>query len=162
MAEVKGKGKTYMTKHLQRSTADGVICGPGIAGISVAYHLAVKHGIENVVLADERAPLSLTSDKSTECYRNMWPGPGDAMVSLMNRSIDIMENLAHESSNIFHLNRRGYLYATSDPNRIPYFKGFVKEAAKLGVGPLRTHTGRGHLYHRSPIGFWGDGCLWGR
>jgi glycine/D-amino acid oxidase-like deaminating enzyme len=128
-----------MMKHLQRSTADVVICGAGIAGISAAYHLAVKQGIRNVVLVDENAPLSLTSDKSTECYRNMWPGPGDAMVSLMNRSIDIMENLAHESSNIFHLNRRGYLYATADPNRIPYFKRFVKEAAELGVGPTRYH-----------------------
>ena len=61
------------------------------------------------------------------------------MVSLMNRSIDIMENLAHQSSNIFHLNRRGYLYATADPNRIPYFKRFAKEANELGVGPVRYH-----------------------
>jgi len=129
-----------MIKHPQRSTVEVVICGAGIAGISAAYHLAIKHGIENVVLVDERAPLSLTSDKSTECYRNMWPGPGDAMVSLMNRSIDIMENLAHESSNIFNLNRRGYLYATADPNRIPYFKRFAKEANELGVGPVRYHT----------------------
>lgn len=64
------------------------------------------------------------------------------MVSLMNRSIDIMENLAHESSNIFHLNRRGYVYVTADPNRVPYFKRFVKEAAELGVGPIRYHTGQ--------------------
>jgi sarcosine oxidase subunit beta len=55
-------------------TADVVICGAGIAGISAAYHLSVRHGIENVLLVDEGAPLSLTSDKSTECYRNFWPG----------------------------------------------------------------------------------------
>jgi glycine/D-amino acid oxidase-like deaminating enzyme len=130
--------QTYGT-HPQGSKTNVVICGAGIAGISAAYHLAVKHGIKNVVLVDENTPLSLTSDKSTECYRNFWPGPGDAMVSLMNRSIDIMENLAHESSNIFHLNRRGYVYATIDPNRIPYFKRFVKEANELGVGPVRYH-----------------------
>ena len=29
-----------------------------------------------------------------------------------------MEGLAHESGNIFGLNRRGYLYATADPARI--------------------------------------------
>jgi len=62
------------------------------------------------------------------------------MVSLMNRSIDIMESLSHESSNIFHLNRRGYLYATADPNRVPYFKRFAEEAVELGVGPIRYHT----------------------
>ncbi len=118
-------------------TAEVVICGAGIAGISAAYHLAVKQGIKNVILVDEGAPLSLTSDKSTECYRNLWPGPGNAMVSLMNRSIDIMENLAHESADIFHLNRRGYLYATADPNRISYFRRFLEETAELGTGPIR-------------------------
>lgn len=122
--------------------ADVVICGAGIAGISAAYHLSVKHGMKNVLLVDEGAPLSLTSDKSTECYRNFWPGPGDAMVSLMNRSIDILEKLARESGNIFHLSRRGYVYATANPNRIPYFKRVAEESASLGAGPLRYHTGQ--------------------
>ncbi|MCB0066547.1 MAG: FAD-dependent oxidoreductase, partial [Caldilineaceae bacterium] len=60
------------------STAEVVICGAGIAGIAAAYHLAVKQGVRNVVLVDERPPMSLTSDKSTEAYRNWWPGPDDA------------------------------------------------------------------------------------
>ncbi len=123
------------------ATADVVICGAGIAGISAAYHLAVKQGFRNVMLVDERAPLSLTSDKSTECYRNWWPGPGDAMVALMNRSIDILENLAHESDNIFHMNRRGYLYATADPARIADMRRAGEEAAALGAGALRVHPG---------------------
>jgi len=37
-------------------TADVVICGAGIAGVSVAYHLAVEHGLKNIVLVDERQP----------------------------------------------------------------------------------------------------------
>jgi glycine/D-amino acid oxidase-like deaminating enzyme len=82
-------------------------------GISAAYHLTTRHGVQDVILVDERPPLTLTSEKSTECYRNWWPGPGDAMVSLMNRSIDILEELAHESDNVFHLSRRGYLFVTA-------------------------------------------------
>jgi glycine/D-amino acid oxidase-like deaminating enzyme len=88
-------------------TADVVICGAGIAGVSAAYHLVVTQGIKNVVLVDELPPLSLTSDKSTECYRNWWPGPGEAMVQLMNRSIDLQEAWADESGNAIQLNRRG-------------------------------------------------------
>jgi sarcosine oxidase, subunit beta len=125
---------------MTRTTANIVICGAGIAGISAAYHLAVKHSIKNVVLVDERAPLSLTSDKSTECYRNWWPGPGDAMVRLMNRSIDIVEELARESGNIFRLNRRGYLYATADESRINELRRAGEEAASLGAGEVRVHT----------------------
>lgn len=139
--KVKDVEERNMTKYPERGTADVVICGAGIAGISAAYQLAVKHGIRKVVLVDENAPLSVTSDKSTECYRNMWPGPGDAMVGLTNRSIDIMEDLARENSNLFHLNRRGYLYATADPDRILQFKRFAEETVGLGVGPLRIHTG---------------------
>ena len=122
------------------STADVLICGAGIAGIAAAYHLAEKHGIKNIVLVDEREPLSLTSDKSTECYRNWWPGPDDAMVQLMNRSIDILEDLAHESGNVFQLNRRGYLFLTADPHRAQDFQRLGEQAQQYGAGLLRIHN----------------------
>ena len=72
------------------SSADVVIAGAGIAGVSTAYHLT-SLGAERVVVCDPRAPLTLTSDKSTECYRNWWPGPDVTMVAFMNRSIDLLE-----------------------------------------------------------------------
>ena len=124
------------------SSPSVLICGAGMAGIAAAYHLAVRHGVRDVVLVDELPPLSLTSDKSTECYRNWWPGPGDAMVALMNRSIDLMEEMARESGNVFGLNRRGYLYATGDPARIPQFRAAAEEAAALGAGPCATTPAR--------------------
>ncbi len=139
--------------------ADVVICGAGIAGIASAYHLTVTYGLDNVLLVDERPPLSLTSDKSTEGYRNWWPGPGDAMVSLMNRSIDLLEELAHKTGNAFHLNRRGYLYLTGEPDRVPEMKRTAEEVAGLGAGPVRYHTGQpGELpYTPSPAaGFEGQ------
>src|SRR5215813_8486828 len=105
-----------------------VICGAGIAGVAAAYHLAVRRGIRDVVLVDERPPLSLTSDKSAECYRNWWPGPGDDMVAVMNRSIDLLEELARESDNVFRLNRRGYLSVTADAARAAMFRRAGEEA----------------------------------
>lgn len=123
-------------------SSEVIICGAGIAGISAAYHLAVRHGVQRVALVDERPPLSLTSDKSTECYRNWWPGPGPAMVALMNRSIDLLEELAEQSGNRFHLNRRGYLYLTADEQRLPAFIHNAREPAALGAGTLRIHHGQ--------------------
>src|SRR5438477_212362 len=113
-------------------TAEVVICGAGIAGIAPAYHLT-RQGVTDIVLVDERPPLSLTSDKSTECYRNVWPGPGDAMVTAMNRSIDLLEELARESGNVFRMNRRGYLFASAEPGRIPRFIQSAQEAADLAA-----------------------------
>jgi glycine/D-amino acid oxidase-like deaminating enzyme len=120
--------------------ANVVICGAGIAGISAAYHLAVRHGLKEVVLVDERSPFSLTSDKSTECYRNWWPGPGEAMVRFMNRSIDLLEELARESNNVFNLSRRGYLFVSGNPARIPDFYRNAAEPCALGAGTLRVHS----------------------
>jgi len=131
-------------------TAEVVICGAGIAGVAAAYHLAVRRGLTDVLLVDERPPLSLTSDKSTECYRNWWPGPGDAMVALMNRSIDLLEELARASGNLFRLNRRGYCFATADPARVPQLRRAAEEAAALGAGPLRVHDRPSSEYRPAP------------
>jgi sarcosine oxidase, subunit beta len=129
--------------------AEVVICGAGIAGIAAAFHL-VRQGVGDVVLVDERPPLSLTSDKSTECYRNLWPGPGDAMATAMNRSIDLLEELARESGNVFRMNRRGYLFATAEPARAARFVESAREAAALGSGTARIHAGAGSDYRPSP------------
>ncbi len=117
-----------------------IICGAGIAGISTAYFLTVRHGIRDVVLVDERPPLSLTSDKSTEAYRNFWPGPDDSMVALINRSIDLMEEMARATDNRFLLNRRGYVYATARADTAEHLMAAAEQAAALGAGPLRVHT----------------------
>ena len=125
-------------------SAEVIICGAGIAGVSAAYHLAVQQGLKQILLVEQEAPLSLTSDKSTECYRNWWPGPGEAMVSLMDRSIDLLEELARQSDNRFHLSRRGYLYVTSKPEQIPLMHAAAEQTSALGAGPLRLHTGQSH------------------
>jgi glycine/D-amino acid oxidase-like deaminating enzyme len=135
---------------MEHRTAEIVICGAGIAGVAAAYHLAVRHGMSDVLLVDERPPLSLTSDKSAECYRNWWPGPGDAMVSAMNRSIDLLEDLARESGNVFRMNRRGYLFATADPARVPEFVRAAEAAAALGAGPVRLHERASSDYRPAP------------
>jgi glycine/D-amino acid oxidase-like deaminating enzyme len=131
-------------------TAEVVICGAGIAGVAAAYHLAVRHGVRDIVVVDERPPLTLTSDKSAECYRNWWPGPGDDMVAAMNRSIDLLDELARESGNVFRMNRRGYLFATADPERVPQFMRAAEEAAALGAGAVRLHDRPGGDYRPSP------------
>ncbi|HTP01079.1 MAG TPA: FAD-dependent oxidoreductase, partial [Anaerolineales bacterium] len=113
-----------------------VICGAGMAGISAAYHLS-RAGAKDILIFDPLPPLSLTSDRSTECYRNWWPDA--AMVALMNRSIDILDELAQQSGNMFRMNRRGYLYVTADLSRVDEFEEHAARIADLGAGPLRIH-----------------------
>jgi len=108
-----------------------VIVGAGIAGVSTAYHLAVRHGVRDVVVCDPRPPLSLTSDKSTECFRNWWPQP--AMVALMDRSVDLLEELECP------LTQRGYVYFTASQEGLDRFERRARAVSQAGAGQLRVH-----------------------
>src|SRR3954447_3923118 len=118
---------------MTRSSQMVVICGAGIAGVAAAYYLA-ELGVENVTLVEPGNPLSLTSDKSTEAYRNWWPGPDWAMTAFMNRSIDLIEEIARATSNRINLNRRGYVFATADASKIAFLESMAKMAEARGGG----------------------------
>lgn len=120
---------------------DVVICGCGMAGLAAAYHLVVRHGVSRVTLVDELPPLTLTSNKGTEAYRNWWPGPDPTMVRFMNRSIDLLEELAEETANAFHLNRRGYVFVTTREDEVTRLQQSARKTCELGAGPLRVHPG---------------------
>ena len=135
----------------QRS-ADVVVCGAGIAGVATAYLLSHRYGLR-VAVCDPLAPLTLTSDKSTECYRNFWPNL--PMVALMNRSIDLMEEISAESGDSIGLNRRGYLYVTAQQSRLAELAAAAAVASGHGSGPVRTHIdGSPSGYQPSPSHGW--------
>ena len=124
--------------------ADIVICGAGIGGVAAAYELAVRRGAgkrQRIVLVDPLPPLTLTSDKSTECYRNWWPGPGTTMVRFMDRSIDLLEEMSAASGDRFAMNRNGYAYFTAEPERAAGLERAARDISALGAGELRIHRG---------------------
>ena len=123
-----------------RSTAEVVICGCGIAGAAAAYHIAVRRGIRNVAIIDEREPLTLTSDKGTQAYRNWWPGPDDTMLQLVSRSIDLLEESSAESGHAFRMNRRGYLFATANPDKVTQLEETARRVSSFGMGDVRRHS----------------------
>lgn len=122
------------------STADVVICGAGMAGIAAAYHLTTRFGITNVLLVDERDPLTLTSDKGTQGYRNWWPGPDDTMLRFVSHSIDLLEEAAVESGNAFRMSRHGYLFATADEAQAATLLSTARQVSAFGMGEIREHT----------------------
>jgi glycine/D-amino acid oxidase-like deaminating enzyme len=127
-----------------------VICGAGIAGVAAAYQLAVLHGASDVTLVEPGNPLSLTSDKSTEAYRNWWPGPDRAMTAFMDRSITLMEEIARQTDNRINLNRRGYVFATADAKQIGFLQTMAKSAEARGGGTARFHDTASSVYTPSP------------
>lgn len=127
-----------------------VICGAGIAGIATAYSLVVDHGVGDITIVDPNPPLSVTSDKSTEAYRNWWPGPDWQMTAFMDRSLDLIETIARETNNRINLNRRGYVFATADAGKIDFLQTMSKLAEERGAGAARFHDLPGSVYTPAP------------
>src|SRR6185503_3551843 len=50
------------------------------------------------------------------------------------------ETLADESGNVFHMNRRGYLFVASDEKKVTGLKTDSLRISSLGAGELRVHT----------------------
>ncbi|MCB8960563.1 MAG: FAD-binding oxidoreductase [Ardenticatenales bacterium] len=124
------------------SHAEIVIAGAGIGGVATAYHLARKYGKTDVLIIDPEPPLSVTSDKSFEGYRNWWPGPDDAMVSLTNDSIDMIEAIHRQHPDYVQMDRNGYVFASQDPGKAAEVLASARESCALGAGELRVHRGQ--------------------
>ena len=58
------------------------VIGAGNVGIAVAYYLLMHHGIRRVTLVEAGAPTAMTSAKWGENYRNWWPHPALAELSV--------------------------------------------------------------------------------
>ena len=126
-------------------SADVAIIGAGNIGIAVAYYLATRHGVKNVVLVEAGDPMALTSAQSGENYRNWWPHP--VMTAFTDHAIDLLEEIAHASGNRIHMTRRGYALATrrSTPDDLlaELHRGYGEGAADR----IRIHGG-GDSYYR--------------
>ncbi len=125
-------------------TAQVVICGAGSVGVATAYYLAAHHQIRDVLLVDLHPPLSQTSAKSGENIRAWWPV--QPMVDLANRSFDLMEALAAETGNAFHLEKRGYAYATQDAAGLQGYLDHYRSLARLGEIRIHDRGGTGAGY----------------
>ncbi|CAK0895624.1 unnamed protein product [Prorocentrum cordatum] len=131
------------------------VAGCGAAGASTAMHLA-RLGARVTVL-DPRPPLTATSQYSTECYRNFFMDP--PLVSLMSRSIDLLEELAGDE-NLIGLGRRGYCFLSATEGGGAALEAFAEAASHFGGGPVRKHhrASASGGYVRSPVrGFRGPG-----
>ncbi len=96
---------------------DTAVIGAGISGIATAYFLKQLAPEASVLLLDCAQPMGFTSAQSGENYRNWWPHP--IITRFVDRSIDLMEDMAMAAAGGLVMTRRGYLLATrqADPER---------------------------------------------
>lgn len=117
--------------------AEIVIIGTGVVGIATAYYLCKKYKRKSVLLLDSRDPMSYTSAQSGDNYRNWWPSP--LMTQFTNHSIDLMHDIARESSNSLQIKQRGYALATRR-KKIDDLLETLESNYKNSSGLIRVHN----------------------
>ncbi|MCH7666024.1 MAG: FAD-binding oxidoreductase [Acidobacteria bacterium] len=121
-----------------------VISGAGIAGVATAYYLSVKYGQARVVLIDKLLPMSLTTSKSGENFRDYWPQ--HCMASFAGRSLDLMQELADQSGDAFDMRFFGYDFVSESANR----EVFPSDALRASPSGLRRNCDREAIRRQYP------------
>lgn len=97
--------KRYMTCFMSKPKV--LICGSGIAGVATAYYLVKSGYAADIILLDRQQPLSLTTSKSGENFRDYWPQK--CMRDFSTHSIELMKALREEhGEGAFTMNFSGY------------------------------------------------------
>ncbi len=130
------------------------IVGAGSIGIAVAYFLYQRHGVTRIAIIDPRDPMSLTSSKSGENYRNWWPHP--VMAAFTNHSTDLMEEIARATDNRIAMTRRGYALATRREKPADLLEGLHGGYGTGRSDIIRMHEGGSSCYRRPNVGRWAE------
>jgi glycine/D-amino acid oxidase-like deaminating enzyme len=92
-----------------------LVLGAGIAGVAVAWQLAMAGQGAGVLLLDRQQPLSLTTSKSGENFRVYWPHA--CMAALAERSIELMHDLDKRAEVDIGLKFSGYDFVSENNHR---------------------------------------------
>lgn len=97
---------------MQKKTNNSIaICGAGIAGVATAYYLKKSDPSAQIVIIDKQQPLSFTTSKSGENFRDFWPQK--SMQQLSTHSIRLMQELEETFEDThFKMNYSGYNFVT--------------------------------------------------
>ncbi len=90
------------------------ICGAGIAGIATAYYLLMANKDLSITIVDKNQPMSFTTSKSGENYRNYWPQK--CMRQFVSHSIELMKDMRLTMDEPFEMIENGYNFVSHDSN----------------------------------------------
>ena len=98
-----------------KDAADVVIIGAGIMGLSIAYNLAKRHGVRNVVVLDQTYLCGGASGRNGGGVRAQWST--EANVRLMRESLQLCREFAREHRINTWFRQGGYLFLVRDDER---------------------------------------------
>ena len=114
-----------------QTTADVVIVGGGIMGMSTAYHLATR-GCTNVILLEMREMFGMGSTgQNAGGFRLQFATAVN--IELSKLSVAMMERFREEMDQELGINRCGYLFLLDNETDLEQFRANVSRQNALGV-----------------------------
>jgi sarcosine oxidase, subunit beta len=111
--------------------ADVVIVGAGIMGLATAYHLAKEHAKRRIVVLDSGYLCGGASGRNGGGVRAQWSS--EANVRLMQESLEMCKEFAHEHRINTWFRQGGYLFLARDEQRAAELSRSVELQRKLGL-----------------------------
>jgi sarcosine oxidase, subunit beta len=113
------------------TAADVVIVGAGIMGLAIAYHLAKDHGRRRILVLDEGYLCGGASGRNGGGVRAQWSS--EANVRLMQESLAMCKEFAHEHKINTWFRQGGYLFLARDEKRASELTRSVELQRRLGL-----------------------------
>lgn len=114
-----------------QSTANVIIVGGGVIGLSIAYHLAQKGFREVLVLERELAPIMHSSGRSASGIRLQFSS--DVNIRLSQYSLERLKHFEEEMGVPSDLRQVGYLFLLNEPEAWQAFQTQTLLQRSLGV-----------------------------
>ncbi|HXV77434.1 MAG TPA: FAD-binding oxidoreductase [Candidatus Polarisedimenticolaceae bacterium] len=114
-----------------RTTAECVVVGGGVVGLSIAYHVAARGMTDVVVLERERMVGTGSTGRCAGGFRHQFSNEANVRLSLL--SIDKLKRFAVEMDQPLDLHQDGYLFLLCEPAQVATFEAQVELQRRLGV-----------------------------
>ena len=114
-----------------RDSAEVVIVGAGIMGLSIAYNLARHHGVRDVTILDRTYVCGGASGRNGGGVRAQWSS--EANVRLMQESIRICRDFAREMKINVWFRQGGYLFVVRTQERRRALEESVRVQNECGL-----------------------------
>ncbi|MCL6610168.1 MAG: FAD-binding oxidoreductase [Peptococcaceae bacterium] len=99
---------------------DVVVTGAGVIGLSIAYHLSLTGKLKIAVIEKERFPCMGSTAYCTGGIRHQFSSPTN--VALTKISLPYLKNFEKEMDYPVYFFHRGYLFVSSNPDRLKEFE----------------------------------------
>ena len=114
-----------------KSTAEVVIVGGGVVGLSIAYHLA-KRGLKDVVVLEKESMVGTGSTgRCAGGFRHQFSTEINIRLSLL--SINKLKQFTEELEQPVDLHQDGYLFLLRDPEDLERFRRNIELQTGLGI-----------------------------